>query len=97
MKLSEEDVSARINGIFEQCPQLVGFTVETVSALPEALRPEGIEEGLVVTDMAVYPLVNREQCQAIYESLTVGLLELLSERPAAKDALPGRTFVRALH
>jgi len=92
-----EDVSARVNAIFEQCPQLAGFTVQDVSALPEGLRPEGVQEGLVVTDMAIFPLVSKEQCQAIYESLSLGLLELVCDRPAAKDVLPGRTFARALH
>lgn len=92
-----EDVSARIHDIFEQCPHLAGFTVQDVAALPEDLRPQGVEEGLAVTDMAIYPLVSREQCQTIYESLTLALLELLCDRPAAKDFLPGRTFARAVH
>jgi hypothetical protein len=92
-----EDVSARIRDIFEQCPHLAGFTVQDVAALPETLRPQGIEEGIAVTDMAIYPLVSREQCKAIYESLSIALLEILCERPAAKEFLPGRTFARAVH
>ena len=93
----DDDVSARVRVIFDQCPHLAGFTVQDVSALPEKLRPQGVEEGLVVTDMAIYPLVSREHCQTIYESLSLGLLELVCERPGAKDLLPGRTFARALH
>ena len=92
-----EDVSARIGDIFEQCPHLAGFTVQDVATLPEAVRPQGIEEGLAVTDLAIYPLVSREQCQLIYESLSLALLELMCDRPGAKDVLPGRTFARALH
>jgi len=92
-----EDVSARIRTIFDDCPHLSGFTVQDVSALPEALRPQGIEAGLVVTDMAIHPLVSRDQCQAIYESLSIALLELLCDRPAAKEYLPGRTFARCVH
>lgn len=91
------DVSAHMRTIFENCPHLSGFTVQDVSALPEALRPRGVEEGLVVTDMAIHPLVSREQCQAIYESLSLALLELLCDRPGAKEYLPGRTFARSVH
>ena len=92
-----EDVSARIRDIFEQCPHLAGFTVQDVSSLPEDLRPQGVEAGLAVTDLAIYPLVDREQCHAIYESLSLALLELLCDRPGAKAFLPGRTFARAVH
>ena len=92
-----EDVTARMRTIFDNCPHLSGFTVQDVTALPEALRPHGVEEGLVVTDMAIHPLVSREQCQAIYESLSLALLELICDRPGAKDYLPGRTFARSVH
>lgn len=92
-----EDISARMRTIFENCPHLSGFTVQEVSALPEALRPQGVEEGLVVTDMAIHPLVSREQCQSIYESLSLALIELIADRPAAREYLPGRTFARSVH
>jgi hypothetical protein len=92
-----EDVSARMRTIFDNCPQLSGFTVQDVSALPESLRPQGVDEALVVTDMAIHPLVSREQCQTIYESLSLALLELICDRPGAKDYLPGRTFARSVH
>ena len=92
-----EDVSARIREFFQECPDLAGFTVQDVRALPEALRPEGVEAGLAVTDLAIYPLVSRDQCQSIYESLSLALLEILCERPGAKEYLPGRTFARSVH
>jgi hypothetical protein len=91
------DVSARVGEIFDACPHLAGFTVQDVSTLPADLRPQGVEEGLAVTDLAIHPLVSRSQCQSIYESLSLALLELLCDRPAAKDYLPGRTFARSLH
>lgn len=92
-----EEVSSRIRDIFDRCPHLAGFTVQDVSTLPDALRPEGVEQGLAVTDLAIYPLVSREQRQSVYESLSLALLELMCDRPGAKEALPGRTFARALH
>ena len=92
-----EDISACMRALFDNCPHLSGFTVQDVSALPEALRPQGVEQGLVVTDMAIHPLVSREQRQAIYESLSLALLELITDRPGAKHYLPGRTFARSVH
>lgn len=92
-----DDITARLKGLFEECPHLVGFTVQNVSALPEGLRPEGMDEGLVVTDMAIHPLMGREQCEAIYEAITLALLEVVCDRPGAQEVLPGRTFARCVH
>src|SRR2546430_16440610 len=62
----EEDLAARLESIFERCPQLHGFTVQDSSALPEELRSLALEKELVVTDIGVYPFINAEQCEAIY-------------------------------
>jgi len=32
----EEDLAARLENIFDRCPQLQGFTVQDSSALPES-------------------------------------------------------------
>src|SRR5439155_6238108 len=93
----EEDLAARLESIFERCPQLHGFTIQDSSALPEELRSLALERELVVTDIGVYPFINAEQCEAIYNEIAVALLDFLYERPTAKDVLRGRTFVRTLH
>ena len=93
----EDDLAARLESIFERCPQLHGFTVQDSSALPEELRSLALESELVVTDIGVFPFINAEQCEVIYNEIAVALLDFLFERPAAKDALRGRTFVRTLH
>lgn len=93
----EDDLAARVDVIFERCPQLHGFTVQDSSALPEELRSLALEKELVVTDLGVYPLINAEQCEAIYNEIAVALLDFMFERPSAKEVLRGRTFVRALH
>lgn len=93
----EEDLAARVDSIFERCPSLYGFTVQDCSALPEELRSLALERELVVTDIGVYPYLNADQCEQIYNEIAVALLDLLFERPAAKDALRGRTFARTLH
>jgi hypothetical protein len=93
----EEDLAARLESIFDRCPQLHGFTVQDSSALPEELRSLALERELVVTDIGVYPFINAEQCEAIYNEIAVALLDFIFERPSAKDVLRGRTFVRTLH
>ena len=93
----DEDLAARVENIFDRCPALHGFTVQDSSALPEELRSLALEKELVVTDIGVYPFINAEQCEAIYNEIAVALLDFMFERPSAKDVLRGRTFVRTLH
>ncbi|HZJ67852.1 MAG TPA: hypothetical protein VFD36_30320 [Kofleriaceae bacterium] len=93
----EEDLAARMEIIFERCPTLHGFTVQDCSALPEEFRQLALERELVVTDIGVYPNLNTEQCEQIYNEIAVALLDFMFERPAAKEALRGRTFARTLH
>ena len=41
--------------------------------------------------------LNADQCEQIYNEIAVALLDFMFERPAAKEVLRGRTFVRSLH
>jgi hypothetical protein len=93
----EEDLASRVGTIFDRCPSLHGFTVQDCSALPEEFRTLALEKELIVTDIGVYPYVNAEQCELIYNEIAVALLDFMFERPSAKDALRGRTFARTLH
>ena len=93
----EEDLATRVGAIFDRCPQLFGFTVQDSSALPEELRAIALERELVVSDIGVYPYLNADQCEQIYNEIAVALLDFLFERPSAKDVLRGRTFARTLH
>ena len=93
----EEELAMRVGAIFDRCPQLFGFTVQDSSALPEELRAIALERELVVSDIGVYPYLNADQCEQIYNEIAVALLDFMFERPAAKDVLRGRTFVRTLH
>jgi hypothetical protein len=93
----EKDLATRVETIFDRCPALAGFTVQDSSALPEQFRSLALERELVVTDISVFPYLNAEQCEYIYNEVAVALLDFMFERPAAKDVLRGRTFVRTLH
>lgn len=93
----EEDLAVRVDTIFDRCPALHGFTVQDSSALPEELRSLALERELVVTDIGVFPFLNADQCEQIYNEIAVALLDFMFERPSAKDVLRGRTFARTLH
>jgi hypothetical protein len=93
----EEDLAVRVDTIFDRCPALHGFTVQDSSALPEELRSLALERELVVTDIGVFPFLNADQCEQIYNEIAVALLDFMFERPTAKDVLRGRTFARTLH
>src|SRR5687767_523646 len=93
----EADLAARVDAIVDRCPQAFRFTVQDSSALPEELRSIALERELVVSDIGVYPYLNADQCEQIYNEIAVALLDFMFERPAAKDVLRGRTFVRTLH
>src|SRR5688572_33017291 len=83
----EEDLAARIEAIFDRCPQLFGFTVQDSSALPEELRAIALERELVVSDIGVYPYLHADQCEQIYNEVAVALLEFMFERTAGKEVL----------
>ena len=78
----EEDLAARLDVIFDRCPQLHGFTVQDSSALPEELRSLALERELVVTDIGVFPFINAEQCQ----------LQRVSARVVITIAVRGRCY-----
>src|SRR2546423_15541451 len=83
----EEDLAARLDVIFDRCPQLHGFTVQDSSALPEELRALALERELVVTDIGVYPFIHTQQCEAIYNEIAAALLDFMYEPPSAQDGL----------
>ena len=76
------------------CSVVIGPVQVTADA---DLGTVGARLQLVVTDIGVYPFINAEQCEAIYNEIAVALLDFMYERPTAKDVLRSRTFVRTLH
>ena len=40
-----------------------------------------------MSDIGVYPYLNADQCEQIYNEIAVALLDFMFERPAAKDVL----------
>lgn len=92
----DRDLAIRLEAIFERCPALQGFSIQDADALPPHLRAVALE-GLVVTDIGVYPELEPALTERVYDEIAVALLDFLSSRPEARSALHGRTFVRQLH
>ena len=93
----EEDLAARIDRLFDRCPHLHGFTVLDRSLVPGGARVAALERGLFVAGIGIYPEVAPEQCERIYDEISVALLDFMLQRPEARDVLRGRTFARAFH
>ena len=92
----EQDLAVRVDAIFERCPALQGFSIQDANELPTHLKAAALE-GLVVTDIGIYPELEPSLTERVYDEIAVALLDFMFERPSAKDVLRGRTFVRTLH
>jgi hypothetical protein len=93
----EEDLAKRIARLFERCPALHGFTVLDRSLVPGGTRVAALERGLFVAGIGIYPEPAPEQCERIYDEISVALLDFMLQRPEAREVLRGRTFARAFH
>ena len=54
-------------------------------------------EGLVVTDIGIYPELDPALTERVYDEIAVAMLDFICARPDARSVLNGRTFVRNLH
>ena len=93
----EDDLAARMDRLFERCPALHGFTVLDGSVVAGGARVAALEGGLFVAGIGIYPELNPEQCERIYDEISVALLDFMLQRPEAREVLRGRTFARAFH
>ena len=79
----EADLTARLEALFEQCPELCGFAVD--------------EAGMIASQLTCHPERGHEQAEALLGEIANMLLEFFEERPEAAELLRGRTFARTLH
>jgi len=92
----EQDLAVRVEAIFERCPALQGFVIQDAAGLPKHLQAAALE-GLIVTDIGIYPEFDPALTEHVYDEIAVGLLDFICARPGARSVLHGRTFVRNLH
>ena len=79
----EADLAARVAALFGRCPTLYGFSVH--------------KGELALSDLACYPLPDRERAEAVLGEVAQVLMELVEEQPEAAELLHGRTFARTVH
>jgi hypothetical protein len=92
-------MKARIEALFERCPELCGFSVRDPSDVPDSCsRSDAANSSdLFVTDIGISPRLGAEQYGEIFNEIFSTLSELLAEEPEAGERLRGRTFARVLH
>jgi hypothetical protein len=88
----EESIVALFGGF----PSLCGFSVQDRPGIPET-GAESLQSGLFLTEVGLYPAPNVEEAKFICEEIRDTLMQLIEERPQARELLSGRTFARSLH
>jgi hypothetical protein len=97
MMLMTDDLSSRIEALFERCPALCGFSVRDPADLPDSCTRSDEGSDLFVTDIGISPRLGADQYGEIFNEIFSTLSELLAEEPEAGAKLRGRTFARTLH
>jgi hypothetical protein len=92
----EAELAAIVKGLFDQWPELLGFSVQPAEIL-NSRRSLQIEDELCIADFATHPWLTQEQRFDLRKEVAIALSELLEEVPAAREVLNRRTFTRTLH
>ena len=92
----EEGFAQLLAVLFRTYPELLCFSLNSRSDLPEGIDVGDTEAQLFITDVAFNLPVSQDYQQEIGEALGGIVSDIMAERPEALDVLPGRTFARAL-
>jgi hypothetical protein len=96
MITTTEDLSTRIEALFDRCPALCGFSVRDPADIPDSCTRSDTGGDLFVTDIGISPRLGADQYGEIFNEIFSTLSELLADEPEAGDQLRGRTFARTL-
>ena len=96
MMIHTDDVSTRIEALFDRCPALCGFSVRDPADIPDNCTRSDTGGDLFVTDIGISPRLGADQYGEIFNEIFSTLSELLADEPDAGDKLRGRTFARTL-
>jgi hypothetical protein len=96
MTATSEDLSTRIEALFDRCPALCGFSVRDPADIPDSCTRSDTGGDLFVTDIGISPRLGADQYGEIFNEIFSTLSELLADEPEAGDQLRGRTFARTL-
>ncbi|OFZ73434.1 MAG: hypothetical protein A2W04_03770 [Betaproteobacteria bacterium RBG_16_64_9] len=93
----EADLMARIEVVFRQCPNLVGFALQDSAGLPDDMDKSGILRELFITEIDFVVPVHDDKHDEICNMINVTISDLICERHEAFELLRDRTFARVLH
>ena len=93
----EEELEARMTGLFARRPELWRFTVRDRSGLPDHLDPTALSGEFFIFEIGLSPRLGGEQYNEVYDDIARAIAAAVAARPEARRLLPGRTFRRALH
>jgi hypothetical protein len=96
MMNTSEDLSTRIEALFDRCPALCGFSVRDPADIPDSCTRSDTGGDLFVTDIGISPRLGADQYGEIFNEIFSTLSELLADEPEAGEQLRGRTFARTL-
>jgi hypothetical protein len=93
----ESDLAARLETLFQRCPELHGFSVQPGASVTRERVVIGLQEDLYLADVVWHQALNGEQAATLVGEISQALLELVDEQPDAIALLRGRTFASVLH
>jgi hypothetical protein len=97
MMIPTDDLSTKIEALFDRCPALCGFSVRDPADIPDNCTRSDAGGDLFVTDIGISPRLGADQYGEIFNEIFSTLSEVLAEEPEAGEMLRGRTFARTLH
>jgi hypothetical protein len=91
---AEADLSDTVQAIFRRLGALQGFSVQDAARVPASREAGQLEGDLSLADIATFPVSAADAC---FGEIAISLIDLLDERPEARELLRGRTFTRTQH
>lgn len=92
----EAEVSAGMKLLFYRHPQLCGFVVRDRAGLPAHVNRDKLEGEIFITEIGLYPRLDKGQYDEIYDEIAKMITRLVNEKPETKEILVGRTFARTI-
>jgi hypothetical protein len=93
----EEELQARMSGLFARRPDLWRFTVRDRSGLPDHIDPTTLSGEFFIFEIGLSPRMGKHQYDEVYDDIARAIAAAVAARPEARRVLSGRTFARALH
>ena len=90
---AEADLNETVRTLFQRLGPLQGFSVQDAARVPGSREAGQLEGDLSLADIATFPLDAADEC---FGEIAIALVDLLDERPEARELLRGRTFTRTL-